>query len=71
MAVELVELDNRVLEIEQVPDTPGVCHRTISFRVLSGPPLAAEEFVRIKQALVRHLIGEGAQVLGVTPSFER
>ena len=70
MSVEIVELGDRVMEIEQVPDTPGVCPRTVTFRVLAGRPLTADEYVWIKQALVRHIIGEGAQVLGVTPVFE-
>ena len=70
MSVELVELENRVFEIEQVPDTPGVCARTITFRVLAGRPMTTDEYVRIKEALVRHIIGQGAQVRGVTPVFE-
>lgn len=64
MSIELIETDTHVFEITCEPgvETPGRINRKLSFRLVSGQPLTAEQWVSIKQFIVRDLIDRGSQV---------
>jgi hypothetical protein len=63
VSVEYLEIENRVIEWRLEPDTPGVCRRTLTLTVVSGPPLTLEEYRRASAALVAELVGSGCVVL--------
>lgn len=62
----IVETATHVFEATVEPDAPGDLERTLSLRVLSGPPMTEEEWGRLKEGVVRALIDAGNQVRGVT-----
>jgi hypothetical protein len=59
VSVEYWELGDRVIEARVEPDTPGVCRRTLTLTVVSGPPLTLGEYRRVSAALVAELVGRG------------
>lgn len=69
MTTDIIELADRVFEVTTTPgdEVPGVCRRTCTIRLLSGPPLTDEDFARIKQTVVRDLIDLGLRVYGMRP----
>lgn len=72
MTVELIECDRHVFEVTCEPgdEVPGVCDRTLTVRLLSGPALSDADWGRIKEAVVRDLIARGRRVYGVTVGRE-
>ncbi|HJZ53961.1 MAG TPA: hypothetical protein VKE74_03340 [Gemmataceae bacterium] len=52
MGVEYVETAGRVFEVTITPDTPGYVRRTLTVRLVSGPPLTHEEWRRLAAAWV-------------------
>lgn len=65
--VELVELDNRVVEVTLTrgePDAAGRCRQYLTLHVISGPPLTKEEASRVIGSLVAELVSRGADVHG-------
>lgn len=72
MSVELIETDTHVFEVEWTPgdEVPGRCRRSVAVRQVGGRPLTGEEWGRVKEAVVRLLIGAGSRVYGVTPILE-
>lgn len=64
MSIELIETDTHVFELTCDPgvETPGRVKRMLSIRLVSGQPLTDDQWVRIKQFVVRDLIDRGCQV---------
>jgi hypothetical protein len=62
VSVEYYELGDRVIEARVDPDTPGVCRRTLTLTVVSGPPLSLEEYRRVSAAVVADQLGQGCVV---------
>lgn len=67
MSVELIETDTHVFELTCEPgvEVPGRINRTLSVRLVSGPDLTDEQWIRIKQFVVREMIDHGCQVYRV------
>lgn len=61
---QYIELSDRVLSAEVVPDTPGYCRRTLHVRVESGPGLTEEEYQSLTATLAAELIARGVVVHG-------
>ena len=59
MAVEIIELDNRVFEATIEPDTPGWRKRTLTVSQLSGRELDEEEWEDVVDAIVEELRRRG------------
>ncbi len=72
MTVGIYEYANRVVEITMTPgdEVPGVCHRTMGLRLLSGPAFTLAEFAELKAAVFRVAARDGIELHSVTPFFE-
>ena len=61
--VEYIELADRVVRVKMVPDTPGVCRRRVTLRVVSGPEFSEDEADRVMAAIVAELVGTGNDMI--------
>lgn len=65
---QFIELADRVFSYEITPDTPGICRRTMTVEVESGPPLTREEYDRVTAAVVAEMVAAGSVVYGWGPT---
>lgn len=64
----IVETSNRVWEWSISPsydEVPEYCCRSLTLRLLSGPPMDQREAALVQESIVRLLIGTGNRVLSV------
>lgn len=61
----LIETGNRVFELRVTPgdEVPGVCRRTLSAELLSGPPLSEAEAARVTREVVADAVARGLDMV--------
>ena len=68
---EIIELDNRVLEITTTPDTPGYRRRRMTVQLLSGPGITEEESERVRQGILEVCAARGIKFISLTFGDEK